>query len=652
MMKLELQNIGGFTGVHTFDIQKGINRITAPNAKGKSSLLRGLQCLASDDEAVFRDSLNDDNDTGTIKLDNEYVRNLRRVNNIVQATQADDRTFFDENSEWRNAEKIAFFTPKSRVVLEIDQNAFDVLRFVKSVSGAEIVESDLRRKETQLGDAKQKLDEYIENLTNAQKLEAEIKTMQGDIQKLQGEVQELEAEIAKESGTMDITDISRDLATKKREIEGLHERLRVREGEVKRYQDEYEKARVQRERINEEIDEFEQTYESPEKSIEGFKANIHKHERRKKSLKRGKDMVDSLLGVINEAYKMFGETERVVPEEASEISSLEKAYSLLGEPRECPVCSGGADRDTLEHRRDELRACATDLSKDMRGEDEQTKMIKLDMKELQDKVDGLRAKRRALDEAKRNAEEYHKDWDERKDTLDAIEREISEKESELENLERQYEDATKNVQTKSRERLNEMRKKVGGFENEIRNNHKQIDRLTSEIPDYMIGETLEEYARKKNKGLEQLRIEIGELETQYDHEVRGAVKRFNDKINNIYHDMGFTTFRDIKIREETTRGRPSSLDVIVEHESGKKQSLSSLSKAEQLTLGLVFQISAKENYIPAFPFFVIDDNMNTFDPDRFKLALEYLADKAEYVIVSQPVSPSEQDELVIKYGLD
>ncbi len=651
-MKLELQNIGGFTGVHTFDIRKGINRITAPNAKGKSSLLRGIQCLASDDEAVFRDTLNDDNDTGSIKLDDEYVRNLRRVNNIVQATQADDRTFFDENSEWRNAEKIAFFTPKSRVVLEIDQNAFDVLRFVKSVSGAEIVESDLRRKEAQLGEAKQKLDEYIENLTNAQKLEAEIKTMQGDIQKLQGEVQELEAEIAKESGTMDITDVSRDLATKKREIEGLHERLRVREGEVKRYQDEYEKARSLRERIDEEIDEFEQTYESPEKSIETFKAKMHKHERRKKSLKRGKDMVDSLLGVINEAYKMFGETERVVPEEASEISSLEKAYTLLGEPRECPVCSGGADRGTLEHRRDELRACATDLSKDMRGEDEQTKMIKLDMKELQDKVDGLRAKRRALDEAKRNAEEYHKDWDERKDTLDAIEREIAEKESELENLERQYEDATKNVQTKSRERLNEMRKKVGGFENEIRNNHKQIDRLTSEIPDYMIGETLAEYAQKKNKGLEQLRMEIGELETQYDHEVRGAVKLFNDKINNIYHDMGFTTFRDITIKEETTRGRPSSLSVIVEHESGKKQSLSSLSKAEQLTLGLVFQISAKENYIPAFPFFVIDDNMNTFDPDRFKLALDYLTDKADYVLVSQPAPPSEQDELVVRYGFE
>jgi len=68
-----------------------------------------------------------------------------------------------------------------------------------------------------------------------------------------------------------------------------------------------------------------------------------------------------------------------------------------------------------------------------------------------------------------------------------------------------------------------------------------------------------------------------------------------------------------------------------------------------LTLGLVFQISAKENYIPDFPFFVIDDNMNTFDPDRSDSIIGYLSDKADYVLVSQPVPPSEQKELVIKY---
>jgi uncharacterized protein YhaN len=71
-----------------------------------------------------------------------------------------------------------------------------------------------------------------------------------------------------------------------------------------------------------------------------------------------------------------------------------------------------------------------------------------------------------------------------------------------------------------------------------------------------------------------------------------------------------------------------------------------------LTLGLVFQISAKDNYIPAFPFFVIDDNMNTFDPDRSRSIMGYLSDKAEYVLVSQPVPPSEQEDIAIKYGFN
>jgi len=197
-----------------------------------------------------------------------------------------------------------------------------------------------------------------------------------------------------------------------------------------------------------------------------------------------------------------------------------------------------------------------------------------------------------------------------------------------------------------------MRKKIGVFENEIMNNQKQIDRLTSEIPDYIIGETLEAHARKKNKGLEHLRMEIGQLEEQYDHEVRGAAKRFSEKVNDIYHDMGFRAFRDIKIEEEITRGRPSSLDVVVEHESGKKRSLSSLNTTEQLTLGLVFQIAAKESYIPDFPFFVIDDNMKTYDFDQYNSIIRYLESRADYVLITQLVPQSKQEGLVIKHGFD
>jgi len=649
-MKLELQNIGGFTGVHEFELKKGINRITAPNAKGKSSLLRGLQCLASDsdDMGVFRDSLNDDSDSGYVKLDNEYSRNLTRVNDAVRVNTSADHTFFDENSEWRNAEKIAFFTPKSRVVLEIDQNAFDVLRFVNSISGAEVVGADIRRKEAQLEEKKRELEMYIENLKGAQRLDAEIKTMRGDIQRLQEEVQELESEIAKETGTMDLTKVGEDIGTKKQEIRDLEERLRSREGEVKRYRDQYDKTHALYERLKEEIDDFEQRSET--ESVEDFTEKIQVHERRKKDLKTGRDVLDDLQGVVDKAYKIFGESEHVTPDRTKDDSLLIDAYGLLGKPGECPVCGGNAVLESLDTRRKELRERVTDLAKAMRSEDEDIKVIKADRDELQRKKDEINSKRRDRDTAKRDSEAHLNELNKDKDLTDKIADEIAEREYELKHLESEYKDAAKTASTENKDHLNELRKKVGAFETEIRNNQKEIDRLTAAIPDYKVGEPLEEYAKKKEQGLSRLRSEIEELKDEWEHEVFGAVDLFNTNINDIYKAMGFTTFRSIEITKNLVRDRLNSLDVKVEHESGKVQSLSSLSKAEQLTLGIVFQISAKENYIPEFPFFVIDDNMNTFDPDRSESIMKYLSDKAEYVLVSEPVPPSEQEELAIRYG--
>ena len=625
-MKLELQNIGGFTGVHRFELKKGINRITAPNAKGKSSLLRGLQCLASDDESLFRDVLNDDSDSGYVKLGDEYVRHLRRVNGIVQANPSEDRTFVDGNREWWNAGEIAFFTPKSRVVQEIGRNEFGVLRVVNSISRAEEIESDIRLNEVQLEGMKRELEEYIENLTAAQKLDAEIGTMQSEIRKLQDEVQELEGEIAEYIGTKDIIKIGEDIAAKKQEICYFEERIRSREGEVKRYQDQYEKARALYERLDEDIADFEQKSEA--ESVEEFTKKIKVHERRKKDMKTEKGLLDDLWGVGGAAYKLFVDSGN------------------------CPLCGQSVTLKQMNAIRDYLRDQITDISEEIRSVSEQIKVLKMERDELRAGIKGIKSKRLGRNKAKHDSNDLLKELDERKNLRGGIEKEMADKAHELRILEQQYADAAKTVRTESKDRLNKLLEKIGAYENEIRNNQSEMDLLTYEILDYTIGESLEDYANKKRLGLDNLRLKIEGLKDEWEHEVFGAVDLFNKNINDIYKEMGFTTFRDIKITKETTRGRLTSLDAVVEHVSGKKQSLSSLNMAEQLTLGLVFQISAKENHIPDFPFFVIDDNMNTFDPDRSRSIMEYLSDKVEYVLVSRSVPPSEQDGLVIKYGFD
>ncbi|MEA3416255.1 MAG: hypothetical protein U9R02_08900, partial [Thermodesulfobacteriota bacterium] len=304
-------------------------------------------------------------------------------------------------------------------------------------------------------------------------------------------------------------------------------------------------------------------------------------------------------------------------------------------------------------RRKELKECATDFAKAMRGEEEEMKVIKADRTELQDRIEGINTKRRERDKAKRDSNDLLKELDDRESLRDGVTDQISEKVHEREILEQQYDAAAKAVRTESREQLNKVREKIGGYENEIRNNQNEMDRLTRELPDYTIGESLEDYATKKRLGLDNLRLKIEELKDGWEHEVFGAVDLFNETIDETYESRGFTTFEKIEIVKEMTRDRLVSLDAVVEHPSGKKQSLSSLSKAERLTLGLVFMVSAKENYIPKFPFFVIDDQMNDFDPDRLMSVMEYLSKyKAEYVLVSQLVPPSEQENLVIEYGLN
>ncbi|PXF61140.1 MAG: hypothetical protein C4B59_06175 [Candidatus Methanogaster sp.] len=586
--------------------------------------------------------MNDDSDSGYVKLGDEYVRHLMRVNDVVHANPSEDHTFLDEGCEWGNAEKIAFFIPG---------RGFDVLRFVNDIiNGAEEIESNIRRKESQLEEKKRELEEYIENLTTAQKLDAEIRTMHGEIQKLQREVQKLEGAIEKETETRDLTKVGEDIAAKKQEILDLEERLRSREGEVKRYQDQYEKARALYDRLDEDIGDFEQKSDS--ESVEEFTGELHKHEREKKNLKIVKDMLDDLQGVVDKAYKAFGDSERAPLPCIKDEPLLHKASTLFGEPGECPVCRGGAVRNMLDDRRKELKECATDFAKAIRGEEEEMKVIKADRGGLQDRIEGINAKRRERDKAKRDSNDLLKELYDRESLSHAVKDEISDKVWELEILEQDYDAAVKTVRTESREQLNKVREKIGAYENEIQNNQNEMDRLTREMPNYTIGESLEDYANKKRLGLDDLRLKIEGLKDEWEHEVFGAVDLFNKNINDIYKEMGFTTFRDIEITKEITRGRLISLDVIVERGNGKKHSLSSLNEAERLTISLIFQIAAKEIYIPDFPLFVIDDNMRTYDPEQYDSITRYLEEITDYVLTSQLVPRSKQGDLSIEYGFN
>ena len=63
--------------------------------------------------------------------------------------------------------------------------------------------------------------------------------------------------------------------------------------------------------------------------------------------------------------------------------------------------------------------------------------------------------------------------------------------------------------------------------------------------------------------------------------------------------------------------------------------MSHLNKVEQLALAIVFQIAAKEIYIPDFPLFVIDDNMKTYDIEQYYSIIRYIESSVDYLLISK-----------------
>jgi len=110
--------------------------------------------------------------------------------------------------------------------------------------------------------------------------------------------------------------------------------------------------------------------------------------------------------------------------------------------------------------------------------------------------------------------------------------------------------------------------------------------------------------------------------------LKNVVKdNFNKKIMQVYKKLGFKDFKNIEI--------DSTFSIKV-NRKGKEQQLNRLSTSERVTLGVLVMLVGKEEYLPDYPFFVLDEVTTAYDPARFKKIIDYLANetKTKYTIVT------------------
>lgn len=121
------------------------------------------------------------------------------------------------------------------------------------------------------------------------------------------------------------------------------------------------------------------------------------------------------------------------------------------------------------------------------------------------------------------------------------------------------------------------------------------------------------------------------IRTRREEIVDAIRTRFNGTINDIYRKMGFKDSENITITPDYT----VTITKKVKSKEVEDFPLDALAASERVTLGIALLMAAKQEYLPNFPFFVVDEVITSYDPTRFDKVKNYIKGVTDYVMVTQ-----------------
>jgi DNA repair exonuclease SbcCD ATPase subunit len=156
---------------------------------------------------------------------------------------------------------------------------------------------------------------------------------------------------------------------------------------------------------------------------------------------------------------------------------------------------------------------------------------------------------------------------------------------------------------------------------------------------------------EREKEADQIVIQIDFAKAAVQHlrkrkeELIDAVRiTFNKRIKEIYQKLGYKDFDDIEIR-------PDYSIYIRRPTYNEAWPLDALSTSEKVTLAVALLIAGKEEYLPDYPFFVLDELVTSYDPERFSKIKDYISKVTDYVIITQLATAKETGgKVLVEYA--
>lgn len=607
-MKLHIKNIGGLLGEHVFELREGINEVMAPNAAGKTTLIKTLLSLLNtkDPNIQPEDLLNIDSDEGYIKLimdGEEYHRVFKRrdgkVDELSSKLIADDERFSWLLLDPFMGRLVSKVLAGEEDITDFIDLTFELSKLRKEIEELKYIEAELQVKRTELLEKSKDLarllkerDEFARKLTEKEK----------EAQKIEIEKIRFKEEVEKS-------------------IKELSDKISVLNGRLKSYKKEFEESterikdlEVKISTMEELVDKFQRKYPDPKATIESIDKEI-----------------DDIRDTIRQHESRLADINKANP-----VLADATAYKLPY----CPVCGRPVEKpeEFWKYRAGELGKAAKELLNSIQSlRKKETELLnkKGDIESVWTRMRNitgveLPSLKRKLMLEKNRKEKLHNG--------------IRDIEAQIKVLKDRIKDLELKIPLEEREKIDKIREVTGEIK-ALKEYLEGIKRRIANLGD--VGHELEAVEKR----LAKIMSERNNKEKELYGLRRNVAIEFRNIANELIRSLNFTWFRTITLKESNGS---YYIRIIRRFPTGReeKQSLKQLSTSERMSIALVAILTGyKLGIASGYPYekriILADEALLSFDPERFEKVVKELRKYGKYIVVTKLVESQKTVKISI-----
>ena len=599
---MEINNVGGLVGKHCLTFKEGLNIIKAGNAVGKTSAQKAIELLglrnhdlkgARHYANLFGDQTASVKATGSIQCD----RRFRVVGNDLM--EAGGEPLVDTGKGYISG--ICFATPENPLIAEMLEGR-SIKSFIERFSDSDNYDTAVNV----LNDASEtillKLSMYRETIAKLEETRSSFELLKKDKADIE--------EKLKRMPKIDVATVMKDLKA-------------------------FEKAFAEKRQIMNALSEAKAELSQTKNNIDDYKSAIKHLQSDLDSMMKKHPKIDDRLKEISKQFPVIKDQIDLL---SRQISSWESDLKIVDENKItrmkykdgsgiCHACGKPLSLHDLQRYEEKIKNDLSVSRKNLKTNERELEDLVLERTELQDTEEEKNTIGIEIREKTKSLSIYEGDeirFRKKVTTLTAEEETIQKRIKDMS----KNEDAFKKYQEKDR-----LETLLNEKEKTIEQTQKRMAALNNEIIDVSALQQKSDFVKSAITHLKKRRDEI----------IDAVRVKFNDTINNLYKTMGFRNIEDISITRDYSI-------TVTKKDKGKeveKFPLIALSASERVTLGVALLVAAKQEYLPDFPFFVMDEVVTSYDPTRFEHIKEFVKNVTDYVIITQL---SKEDGLMVEYG--